>query len=326
MSNARPAFPAAGIRSRAFALIRQCWKPLLIAALITGLFAWCSSALTMWGEQLGTVASKAALTDFYADAPAEGTSEYIEWLYFNEYALEDAAEKAAARASLPWRAAATGVDLLGWVVGTFVMLGLYRGLLSALRGGQCTVSVLLGGRRGYRRALWTDVVMFLRMVGYILLIALASGLLTFSLRNLGAIIALIALVICAIWLTLRYMLAELHVAEDAEGAFSASDYIRQSVEDVRFFTFGRVIGVLWPFWLAGLAFALPSILAESLPVMATVSVVTDLGFAVLTGVVGPALMACIYEAIRDELNAPDPRKSDGAQRAKALSAGEDSEA
>lgn len=314
---------AAGIRSRAFALIRQCWKPLLLAAVIMGVFTLISSVLTFRGEQLGAAASEAALAEFYAEAPAEGTTEYIEWAYFNKYAMEDAAEEAAERAALPWEAASTGVDILGWIVGTFVMLGLNRGLLKALRGGECTTADLLGGRRGYRRALWTDVVVFLRMIGYILLAGLAMGLLSAVLGGVGTIIGAIGMLIFAFWIAMRYMLTDLHVADDAEGAFSASDYIRSSVEDVKYFSMWRIIGVLWPFWLAGLALGLPTILSEYFPAVATAALMTDLVYALLAGMIAPVLMACIYEAIRDELNAPAPQPSDGAARARALAAGED---
>ena len=312
---------AAGIRSRAFALIRKCWKPILLAVVITGMFSLVSSVLSYRGTQLGAVASEAALAEFYAEAPAEGTSAYIEWLYFNEFALEDAAEEAADRARLPWQAASIAVDLLSWIVGTFVMLGLNRGLLSALRGGECAVGDLLGGRRGYRRALWTDVVVFLRVLGYILLAGFVMGLLSAVVGGVGTIIGAIGMLIFAFWLMMRYMLTELHIADDAEGAFSASDYIRSSVEDVKYFSMWRIIGVLWPFWLAGLAFSLPSILASFIPAMGTAALVTDLVYALLAGILFPVLTVCIYEAIRYELN-NRLHENDGAARARALAAGE----
>ena len=313
---------AAGIRSRAFALFRQCWKPILLAAVITGVFALISSVLSYRGTQLGAAASEAALAEFYAEAPAEGTTEYIEWAYFNEHAMEEEADKAASRASLPWEAASVGVDVLGWIVGTFVMLGLNRGLLRALRGGECMASDLLDGRRGYRRALWTDVVVFLRVLGYILLAGLAMGLLSAALGGVGTVIGAIGMLIFAVWLAMRYMLVELHVADDAEGAFSASDFIRSSVEDVKYFSIWRIIGVLWPFWLAGLAFGLPSVLAELVPSMGIAVMITDLVYALLAGVLTPVLTVCIYEAIRYELN-DRLHENDGAARARALAAGED---
>ena len=323
MTNARPAFPAAGIRSRAFALIRRCWKPLLIAALIMSMFSLISTVLAYHGDQVAAAATNAAVAEFLADAPAEeGTTEYIEWLYFNEYALEDAAEEAAERALLPWQAATAGVEILGWIVSTFVMLGLNRGLLKAMRNGECTIADLLGGRHGYRRALWTDVVMFLRVFGWTLLAMIPLVILAAVLRGVGLVLCMIGLIVFAIWITLRYMLVDLHIADDAEGTLSASDYIRSSVEDAKYFSAFRMIGVLWPFWLLGLAFALPSILANTIPVMETVALVIATPANVVLGMISPALVVCIYEAIRYEQNAP-VHESDGATRAKALAAVED---
>ena len=54
----------------------------------------------------------------------------------------------------------------------------------------------------------------------------------------------------------------------------------------------------------------------------TVALVISTPVNVILGMISPALVVCIYEAIRYEQNAP-VHESDGATRAKALAAVED---
>lgn len=197
-----------------------------------------------------------------------------------------------------------------------LILGLYTALLARLRGNVSTTSACLHGMKRWRTAIWLNLLIGLRMLGYLL--AGLVGMFVLSLIPiLGALAGSIGFVVLLYWVELRYSLAPLHLAEDGDDRLlSASDCIPYALQDAAAFTVGGMLKVLWPSFLL---FVVCSLLGKCCPDSWAISCAR-----IAVSYIAKALMfACltvIYQHLRDS-KPQDAAPSEGALRARALAAG-----
>lgn len=266
------------------------------------------------------------LIDLHADQIVAAARELPEG-YWHEYQMEypDAGSEAVA---LAWRegvAAAQreawglklislGVQLLGLLVSPWLTLGLYTGMLAESRGGEMTVKHVFCGLPRWKTALFVDVQITLRTLGWLLLALLGLKLLSY-IPVLGPIAGLIGYTALMFYAAQRYALAHLHLA-DEEGYISATDCITYSVIDVKNFGLLELLSVLWV--PMGIEVALDVVLdffGGAVPV-----VLECLAGTVIEGwVMGCCVM--VYLWLRAQART-QLEPTDGEKRAKALARGE----
>ena len=134
--SARPHMKPRDIRRRAYTLMKQCWLTLLIASVLLCLFTWVGNAVEAHGERLATEAYKTA---YYAHLAEHHAGDDFDTSWVAVYRAEDAYDDAFT----PWEWLGYGIDLIGLLFQCVIAIRLCRGLLSALRGGECTPHCLL---------------------------------------------------------------------------------------------------------------------------------------------------------------------------------------
>lgn len=315
----------ADIRRRGFELLRRCWTTLLIAALLTSVLDWVGTALELHGAQQARQASDAVLAAFYAENPApEDPEAYAEWAYFKEYFAKRDAEDAAEAIEARWALVIGTLSIVNVLLSAVVNLGLYRGLLGAVRGSECRPAALLSGMKHKGRAMGLSLALMLRTFGWTLLCLIPGVVLAFIGSTVGLIFGVIVMLVLLLWITLRYSLAEIHLADDPDCRSTTSDCLRNSIEDVRYFSIPGMLLLLWPMLLTGLIMAIPAIAAGFVPGLTALSVGCDVIWTLIAGCVYPVLLVCMYDEIRQSHSAQAAQEhSDGALRARALAAGED---
>lgn len=162
------------------------------------------------------------------------------------------------------------LSVIGMILSTTLMVGLYQGLLEAWRGGDCSPRTLLAGFGQFGRVLILAGMLLLRTVGWVLLAVLPAAILGVIVSEVtgvdafnAMIPAMIALMAMCTWLNVRYSFAAVHLADVKSRAGTASDCIRASVADVRAIGFWRTLCVQWPVVLTfglmyGLAYVIPA--------------------------------------------------------------------
>lgn len=312
------------IRRRACSLMRKCWKTLLIAAVLMCLFGWISTAVEAHGKRLAQQAYDACKEAYLADHPMpEGEEDRAAWAYFYEWLAIHQAEDEYDAVYAPWKWAARGIDLIDLIFSCVIAVRLCRGLLTALHGGECTPHCLRSGWARTSTVCWLAIQRELRIGLWALLPLLVSASIAYVVSSWGNVIGVIGALLTAavvLWATLYYALAEVHLADDRDGARTASDCLRRAVDDADAFGLWNMCKVLLPaigLLLLSMAMSIIGIFVPAVSVPAAILVaLADL----LCLIVKYACYACIYDEMRQRSIAAQ-ENNPGLTRAKALESG-----
>lgn len=206
----------AEVRQRGMQLLRECWKPLLVTLLLTNVLSMIAQIIM---QPVPVAAEEASsLTSLMNDG------------------------------EIPTICLVAGIALQ--LIEALVLLpmltqGLYRGLLSHLRGEKCSLHVMAGGLKRWKTAIALEFQITLRVLGYQLLGLIAIFLLSF-IPILGALGAAIGYVVLMYWVTLRYFDAKIHLADDADHQLDSTDCIAYSLHDAEMYSISSLFKTLWP--------------------------------------------------------------------------------
>lgn len=274
------------LRHQGMKLLKECWKPVLAVLLLTNLLSIISHVIMQpVPVEPGDTISLSALQ---------------------------------AGGEIPTVNVVIGVALQlieAFILLPLLMLGLYKGLLSHLRGNGCTLPIMASTAKRWRTAIALDFLIFLRILGYELLGILAVVLLSF-IPILGPLGAAIGYVVLMYWVALRYFCAQIHLADDAECQLNATDCITYSLHDAEMYSISGVFKTLWPAFLPA-TFA--SLLTEFLPASLAVSIISVVLNA-LSAVMKAAYCVAIYAHLRTDLQSSQEAlpENEGLARARAL--------
>lgn len=311
------------IRRRAYALMKQCWLTLLIAAVLMSLFTWAEDAVKAHGDKLATDAYNASKAAFLAEHhPPEGKEDTEEWAYYSEWLANHKAEESYDTVYTPWEWAGHAIDLLDLLFSCIIAVRLCRGLLSALRGGECTPHCLLSGWERTSTACWLAVQTSLRVLGWSLLPLIIYATLSYFFGGLASTISSLLMTLVALWASLHYALAEVHLADSPDRSFTASDCLRYAVDDADAFGVWQMCRVLWPLAVIFAADAAMMIAAMFVPALTipfeVFTAASDVPFIFLLY----TCYVCIYDEMRQRAIAAQEASpaSEGLSRARALAA------
>jgi len=336
------------IRRRALALIKQCWLTLLIAAVLMNLFTWIGSAVESHGEKLALEVYNAHMATFYAEnePPTKEAAAALnamlagqgvpEWTAEIEYAsLYDTREWLAQHdasdlydaAFRPWEWLGHGIDLLDLLFSCIIAVGLCQGLLSALRGGDCTPHCLLSGWSRTSTACWMAIQTTLRILGWSLLPLIISATISALFGGWATIVSSLLMMLVAIWASLHYALAEVHLADCPDRSFTASDCLRYAVDDADAFGVWQMCRVLWPLAIIFAADVAMMIAAIFIPALSIPFEVFTAASDLLVIFLRYTCYVCIYDEMRQRAIAAEAAvpANEGLARAQALAAGKSAE-
>lgn len=305
------------IRRCAYALMRQCWLTLLLAAVLMSLLGWVSDVIEYHGDNLGQLAYDAHMEAFYTEnPPPDDLTDYAVWAYFDEYFAINDAEALASKSSFLWKLGAHAIDLVDSLFSAVVMVGLYAGLLTHLRGGTCSPAQVFSKHSLWKTIVWLDIRITVCILGWGLLFLLPAIMLEIMLGPFGKLVRTFILMWVFIWASLRYTLVFPHMADDPDGQLTTSACLDAGVQDMRFFTVRGLIRTLWPVCLVAV-FVVALIVAEDyiawLKIPAAVFTTTARIFIQMTAC---ACYVFIYDELRQRtLVTPE---NEGLARARAL--------
>lgn len=297
----------------ALALVRKCFLPIMVVVLLSVLPAVFGMLIEWQGRDAASVAKEAALAEFFLEAEDLHT----------QWAAENLANNTYDKTLQPYSIAAACVKLISWLYTPWMTIGLYKGLLSALRGGECRLNCLFSALHRWKTALWLSILTGLcTFAAFIAGTVLMAGL-SAVLNIVGVIIGLIAFVIGIYWVSLHLLTAEVHLADDAAGDCTATDCIRYSWQEMKDYGLFSALCVLWPVYLLTEVF---SLLVDNIAPLPALDVANLLVQLVCTALIYAA-SAGIYEEIRRREASGIDRgaTSDGLARARALASGESAE-
>ena len=300
------------VRHRALALLRRCWKPILLALLITTLLDVAALGVS-WA---GVSAADCAIADMPLAAEPGSLEEML--AYFNDL---NAAKAAALDAFRPYRIVRVILKLINnLLVSPIVLVGLYSGLLTAQRGGACSLRSLAKGLPCWGRVLWLGFLTSL-ITG---VIRYAGNAMTTTLGDtmnmFGIILGTIVWLIVQIFVEMRLCLAKVALGDgliDPAAPTTAGQCIRASWDAVRQYSIFAMLVTLWPVLLvAGIASLVHSWLPAS-PWWDAALLALEFG--------AMAVYVCCTVCIYEEANSPQEQdgSEEGRARAKALAAGEE---
>ena len=297
----------------AAALVKKCYLPILVAVILTNIPSVFSMLLEWEGRTAAAAAEDAALAESLPEAED----------FAAQRAAQSLADDAYAEAYQPYRVAAACVELVVWLYAPWMILGLYKGLLSALRGGECRLGCLFSAASRWKTALWLAILTGLctaaaSIAGTILMAGLSAVL-----SIVGVIIGFIAFVVAMYWVSIRLLVTECYLADDDTGDCTATDCIRYSWQDMKEYGIFSALYVLWPVYLLT---EVASLLADRLTPLPALDVILLLVEMLCLAVVYAAT-AGIYEEIRRHAagKPADDAVSEGLARARALASGESAE-
>ena len=264
----------AKIRRQALHLLRQCWLPLLITAVLLALPDLAADLVRLHGEGAAARVEQAVFAEFEAANPRPDDPAALEdWeLERIAHAYFSSADIHGEQAERMWRFIGHGIDLLGDLFGAVILLGLYIGLLARLQGETESIRLFSGFRR-WKTALWLKLRIIVCTYGWLLL-ALVPALL------MPEILSYALLIPVALWARLHYALVLPCMADDPEARLSTTQYLDLGIAHIHFFTVWGLIRVLWPLmllalgqivltalWLPGLSGTLLSLAADTFTTM-----------------------------------------------------------
>ena len=309
----------ADFRRRAFALMRECWKLLLIAVLLMSVIDWAGQGLEYYGDSIARQAYDAHMETFYAENPRpEDENEAYMWAYFDEWFAQQDAEKLYNRTYLPWRIGGYAIDLLHALVSAMILVGLYTGLLMKRRSGECSLHCLRIGFCRWKTAAWLSIRVNASILGWGLLAMIPGLMLSNALGSIGEILSLVIIILVVLWAQCHYALTYIHMAEDPENQLTTTAYIDNAVDDMSFFTVRGLLRVTWPAYALMTAAFILSIATALLPLLTIPADIFTLISNALSSMLLYSCYVCIYEELRTHRQAQD---TSSAARAHALAAG-----
>ena len=315
--SARTPMKPQDIRRRAYALMRRCWLTLLIAAVLMSSVGWVSSAVGAYGEGLAQEAAAAASDAYLAEHPL--TDDYADSI---TRMANRRAEEAYEDAYSPWELFTSVIKLIGGMFSCVIAVGLYHGLLSALRGGECTLHSLLLGRPRAGTACWLALQRRLRIFGWMLLPLPFTVLISLIFSTYADFVARLLMLLIGIWATLHYALAEIHLANDPYESCTAREALRQAVDDADAFGVWQMCKVLWPQAVLFAADIAVLVVAEYAPALTIPAQIFDLICDLFMLSLQYSCFVCIYDEMRQRIRAAEEAVPDdeGLARARALAA------
>lgn len=309
------------LRRRSFTLMRQCWKLLLLAAVLMSFFNWAEDAVKGYGEAQAQAVYDAHMANFYAENPCpEDENAAFMWAYFDEWFAKHDAEEASEETLLPWKISGFAFALLDDLFSGVILVGLYTGLLMLQRGGECTLHCLSMGFSRWKQAFWLTLRVSLNTAGWVLLAMIPALILDSHWGAFGNLLGSIIIVCVALWAEMHYALSFLHMADDPDGQLTATACIHNAVDNMNFFTVRGFLRTTWPTWALLTAEFLLGAAAIFLPIpRLLLKILSDFLIICSMMLLCPAC-ACVYEELRTHQQTPE---TPGAVRARALAAGED---
>lgn len=316
---ARTPLKPADIRRRAYALMKQCWKTLLIAAVLMFLFTWIEDVVDAHGERLAMQAYNARMEVFHTEnpiPPQEDEDALLEYTLDLSYA-QFMAKNEYDETYEPWKLLCLGIQFIDILFSALVAVRLCKGLLNALRVGECTPHILLSSWARASTTCWLAIQITLRVMGWALLPLIVTYSLLSSLGEWGALVGVAIVLLVAGWASLHYALSRLHLADDMSGHHTASECLRLAVDDADAFGLWNMCKVLLP----AIAMMLLSI---AIDVVGGLVPAVSVPAAILVGLADLlclstkyACFACIYDEMRQRALAVQ-EAAPGRTRAEAL--------
>ena len=293
-----PRLPPAQLRRKALTLMRQCFLPLLVAAVLLSLPGLGADLIRLHGENAAERVEQAVFAEFEAANPRpEDPAELEQWesdkIVYAYFSSADINGKLAERL---WSLLASGAELLGMLLGGVLLAGVYAGLLSRLRGS-CEPLRPFCCLRRWKTALWLRLRVMAFIFGWLLLAILPAAFLP------GGPGALLLLPV-ALWAELHYSLVLPCMADDPADRLNTTQYLDLGAAHIRFFTVGGLLRVLWPLMLLFLAEAALTLAAAWLPALTLPGMLFALAADVFTMMLGCACIACIHAEVA--LHQPAP--------------------
>ncbi len=302
------------IMKRGLSLLRRCLLPIMLAGLLCSLMSIAAVIIEHIGLEKATAAVAHLSPSEQLLETAENELDAIVALMDARNAYADALDAAYA----PWRYLALGVQLLNLLIIPVVTLGLNRGLLRAMNGGQCGLQDVFGGLRGAKRAIGVYFLTYLVTVGVGLAGALLIALLASFLYEGGIIIGGIVALVLQLCMLYRFILADLHCADGGSIDLSATDCLRYANLDKQEY---GIIGFLCTLWPAEALTLVGKLLEDLVTAAWVVPVVLLVSFTVR--VLYFAILPSIYAFLRSEQElAPGAPMGEGLERARALARSE----
>ncbi len=312
----------AEIRRRAFALMKQCWTTLLIAAVLMSLFGWIGTAVEAHGKRLATNAYNAQMETYHAEKPTLPYEDYNAMLddLRNQHRIERMAKAAYDDALGPWEWLGYGIDLIDLLFSCVIAVRLSKGLLTALRGGECTPQCLRSGWARTSTICWLAVQRELRIGLWALLPLIFHFALDIFFGVYAGTVSTLLILLVAIWARIHYALADVHLADDPYSTMTASDCLRLAVDDADAFTIRAMCGVLWPVIIPYCIFIVVGCLAIFGMASVLLASIVDALCSLLIAVFLTPCYACIYDEIRQRIRAYEEAvpSNEGLARARAL--------
>lgn len=341
----------AGIRRRALALLKQCWLTLLVAAVLMSLLDWTQSVVKAYGEKLATEAYNTRMEVFYTETPCpteEEIQKYNAYMaafdammngtgssedmpkpnadttdyFLSMHGAQRNASKAYDEVFQPWEIIGYSIDLLDLLFSCIIAVRLCRGLLSALRGGECTPHCLLSGWERTSTACWMAVQTTLRVLGWSLLPLIISATISALFGGWATMVSSLLMLLVALWASLHYALAEVHLADSPDRSFTASDCLRYAVDDADAFGIWQMCKVLWPLAVIFAANIALGVAAVYAPLLTIPAEIISIAATLFTVAMRKACYVCIYDEMRQRAIAAQEAvpASEGLARARALAA------
>ena len=316
--SARTPMKPRDIRLRAYVLMRRCWLSLLIAAVLMSLFNWAGNAVEAQGKRLGQETYDTLMEVFDAENPFPfGDDDALLNHLLLQHSAERMAEEAYGDALRPWNLAAEGLDLIGLLFSCVIAVGLYHGLLSTLRGGECTLHSLLLGRPRAGTACWLALQRGLRIFGWMLLPLPFTALISLIFSTYADFVARLLALLIGLWATLHYALVEVHLADDPYESCTAREALRQAVDDADAFGVWQMCKVLWPTVVLFAADVGVQVVAEYVPSLNVPAQIFDLICDLFRLSLQYSCFVCIYDEMRQRIRAAEEAVPDNAGLAPA---------
>lgn len=349
-----PRVPARELRCRAFALMKKCLPVLLIASMLIFLLGFLELIPTYFGAKVEREVYQREMAPFYEEYPQPSAEELesldtwtaslflsvgeesaaerpsddlINW-DLKEYVAKSRALDAAKTARIGWDAVSSLTEIVSAVISFLLLLGLYRGLLDAVRGGKLSLRCLTSWKDRTGTALWLYIQCGLRTVGWILLACIPVLLLAFLVALFEVEPAFVFFPImlpAALLLDLRYLLPDLYLADADAHAYTARDCIEQGVSAMGTLGYRYMLRVLWPTYLALLPGLLVSFLPDPPVWAAVVIVAAEAVLSVWATSFRAAAAVCAYEEVPVLRQTQEELRSEGLERARALASAPEKE-
>ncbi len=342
-----PRVPARELRCRAFALMKKHLPVLLIASLLIFLIGCLDVIPTCFDAKVEYEVYQREMAPFYEEYPqpsaedlesldawtaslftgvseesaAERPSDDIMNWDMKEYSAKYHAIQAAETARIGWDAVASLTKIITAVISFLLLLGLYRGLLDAVRGGKISLRCLDSWKDRTGTALWLCIQCGLRTVGWTLLACIPVLLLAFlaALFEVEPTFVFFPILIpVALLLDLRYLLPGVYLVDEDAHAYTARDCIEQGTSAMGTLGYRYMLRVLWPAYLAPLPAILVSLLPNPSVWAAVVIIAAEAVLSVWATSFRAAAAVCAYEEVPVLRQAQEELRSEGLERVRAL--------